>query len=163
MSIRYLILLVVGSRLAIACSPTDEVVEVVDTPQAAPSIDDLWEQANLRFSPVPTTADNPDNPLTDAKVALGKALYYDNQLSKDGTISCNSCHDLATFGVDNEPTSDGVDGQIGDRNSPTVLNAAFHQSQFWDGRAKDVEEKLVCRSSTRWRWPSRARSFWSTV
>jgi cytochrome c peroxidase len=128
--------------MAIACSPAEKVAEAPQpAPQPAPSINDLWEQANLRFNPVPTTADNPENPLTDAKVALGKALYYDNRLSQDGTISCNSCHDLATFGVDNEPTSDGVGGQVGDRNSPTVLNAAFHQSQFWDGRAKDVEEQ----------------------
>jgi len=141
LAIRYSILLVTLAMLAIACSPADETAEVVETPQLAPSINDLWEQANLRFNPVPATADNPDNPLTEAKVALGKALYYDTRLSEDGTISCNSCHDLATFGVDNEPTSDGVGGQVGDRNSPTVLNAAFHQSQFWDGRAKDVEEQ----------------------
>jgi len=143
MPVRSSILLVVVAMLAIACSPATE--KVADTPQAAPqaapSINDLWEQANLRFNPIPAAAENPDNPLTEAKVALGKALYYDTRLSEDGTISCNSCHDLATFGVDNEPTSDGVGGQIGDRNSPTVLNAAFHQSQFWDGRAKDVEEQ----------------------
>ncbi len=138
MPVRYWILLVVVAMLVIACSPADALA---DTPQPAPSINDLWEQANLRFKPIPTTAETPDYPLTEAKIALGKALYYDNRLSKDGTISCNSCHDLATFGVDNDPTSDGVDGQLGDRNSPTVLNAAFHQSQFWDGRAKDVEEQ----------------------
>jgi cytochrome c peroxidase len=141
MQVRYSILLVVAAALAIACSPAEDGGQAAQTPQAAPSINDLWEQATIRFNPIPTLADNPDNPLTDAKVALGKALYYDTRLSEDGTISCNSCHNLATFGVDNEPTSDGVGGQVGDRNSPTVLNAAFHQSQFWDGRAKDVEEQ----------------------
>jgi cytochrome c peroxidase len=141
MQVRYSILLVVVAVLAIACSPAEDGGQAAQAPQAAPSINDLWEQANLRFNPIPASADNPDNPLTDAKIALGKALYYDTRLSEDGTISCNSCHDLATFGVDNEPTSDGVGGQVGDRNSPTVLNAAFHQSQFWDGRAKDVEEQ----------------------
>lgn len=142
MPIRYSILLVIVALMAIACSPAEKVAEAPQpAPQPAPSINDLWEQANLRFTPIPSTADNPENPLTDAKIALGKALYYDNRLSEDGTISCNSCHDLATFGVDNEPTSDGVGGQVGDRNSPTVLNAAFHQAQFWDGRAKDVEEQ----------------------
>jgi cytochrome c peroxidase len=141
MQLRYSISLVVGAVLAIACSPAEDGDQAVQTPQAAPSINNLWEQANIRFSPIPASADSPGNPLTDAKVALGKSLYYDTRLSEDGTVSCNSCHDLATFGVDNEPTSDGVGGQLGDRNSPTVLNAAFHQSQFWDGRAKDVEEQ----------------------
>ncbi len=143
MPVRTSILLVVVAMVAVACSPTaDKASDTAQpTPQVAPSINNLWEQANLRFNPIPAAAENPDNPLTEAKVALGKALYYDTRLSEDGTISCNSCHDLATFGVDNEPTSDGVGGQIGDRNSPTVLNAAFHQSQFWDGRAKDVEEQ----------------------
>jgi cytochrome c peroxidase len=66
-------------------------------------------------------------------------LYFEPRLSKSQKISCNSCHDLATYGVDNEPTSDGHKGQKGDRNSPTVFNAAAHFVQFWDGRAPDVE------------------------
>lgn len=76
-----------------------------------------------------------------AKSKLGYVLYYDNRLSKDGTQSCNSCHNLSTFGVDLLPTSPGDLGKHGDRNSPTVLNAALHQTQFWDGRAKDIEEQ----------------------
>jgi cytochrome c peroxidase len=68
-------------------------------------------------------------------------LYYDTRLSKDGKNSCNSCHNLATFGVDNLPTSPGDKGINGNRNSPTVLNASLHAFQFWDGRAKDVEEQ----------------------
>ena len=75
------------------------------------------------------------------KIALGRMLYYDPRLSKSQTISCNSCHDLARFGVDGEPTSPGHRGQRGDRNSPTVYNAALHVAQFWDGRAADVEEQ----------------------
>lgn len=72
---------------------------------------------------------------------MGKTLYYDARLSKDGNVSCDSCHILAEFGVDNLPTSPGDDGELGTRNSPTVLNAALHLAQFWDGRAKDVEEQ----------------------
>jgi len=68
-------------------------------------------------------------------------LYYDPRLSKSGFISCNSCHNIATFGVDNLPTSIGHKWSIGPRNAPTVLNAALHVAQFWDGRAKDVEEQ----------------------
>jgi len=101
----------------------------------------LLDKAKSTFSPLPASADNPDNPVTAEKVILGQTLYFDNRLSKDESVSCNSCHDLQTYGVDNDPTSDGVGGQKGDRNSPTVLNAAFHFTQFWDGRAKDVEEQ----------------------
>lgn len=79
--------------------------------------------------------------FSDPKVTLGHALYYDTRLSKTGNNSCNSCHNLATFGVDNLPFSPGDAGKNGERNSPTTLNAALHRMQFWDGRAKDVEEQ----------------------
>lgn len=101
----------------------------------------LAEKAKATFSPITEPVDNPDNPITNEKVLLGQILYFDKRLSKDETLSCNSCHDLQTYGVDNEMTSDGVGGLKGERNSPTVLNAAYHFSQFWDGRAKDVEEQ----------------------
>ncbi len=101
----------------------------------------LIEKAKAAFNPLPTSVDNPDNPVTAEKVLLGQTLYFDNRLSKNGNISCNSCHNLNTYGVDNEPTSTGDGGLKGGRNSPTVLNAAFHFAQFWDGRAKDVEEQ----------------------
>lgn len=106
-----------------------------------PAEEELWQKATLMFKPLPITAPNPDNPATAAKVALGKLLYFDHRLSQEGTISCNSCHVLARFGVDNLPTSPGDKGQLGARNSPTVLNAALHAAQFWDGRAKDVEQQ----------------------
>jgi len=82
-----------------------------------------------------------DNPITPEKVALGKQLYFDPRLSKDGTVSCNSCHDLAAGGADNKAVSTGVGGAQGSRNSPTVWNAAFHNAQFWDGRAPSLEEQ----------------------
>jgi cytochrome c peroxidase len=93
------------------------------------------------FQPLPSVANNPNNEITDAKVLLGHALYFDNRLSKNGNISCNSCHNLSSFGVDNLPTSPGDEGKNGNRNSPTVLNAALHSAQFWDGRAADVEQQ----------------------
>ena len=101
----------------------------------------LLDRAKTTFNPLPASADNPDNPITSEKVLLGQILYFDKRLSKDETVSCNSCHNLETYGVDNASTSTGVGGQKGGRNSPTVLNAAFHFTQFWDGRAKDVEEQ----------------------
>jgi cytochrome c peroxidase len=93
------------------------------------------------FSALPSKAENPDNVATTEKIKLGHVLYFDKRLSLNNTISCNSCHNLSTFGVDNLPTSPGDAGENGGRNSPTVLNAALHTTQFWDGRAKDVEEQ----------------------
>jgi len=77
------------------------------------------------------------------RIELGKKLYFEKKLSANGTLSCNSCHNLDNYGVDNEPTSPGFDGTRGGRNSPTVYNSAIHLAQFWDGRAKDVEEQAL--------------------
>jgi len=93
------------------------------------------------FGALPEVMESADNPLTEEKIALGRMLYYDGRLSRTGDISCNSCHDLANFGVDSQPVSDGVEQKTGDRNSPTVYNAAGHFVQFWDGRAPHVEEQ----------------------
>lgn len=101
----------------------------------------LQKKSFALFGELPTIAENPNNPITEEKVALGKKLYFDNKLSKDNTQSCNTCHNLETYGVDNLSTSPGNDGSLGTRNSPTVLNAALHINQFWDGRAEDVEEQ----------------------
>ncbi|MEY4667737.1 MAG: hypothetical protein RL518_436 [Pseudomonadota bacterium] len=102
--------------------------------------DTSWKAA---FAPLPEVASSAQNPITPEKVALGKKLYLDTRLSKDETLSCNSCHNLKTFGVDNEPTSPGHKGQRGGRNSPTSFNAALHTSQFWDGRAETVEKQAL--------------------
>ncbi len=103
--------------------------------------DSVLMLAKNLFQPLPDEAVNPGNAVTTEKVLLGKTLYYDNRLSLNNTESCNTCHNLATFGVDNKPTSPGDNGKLGSRNSPTVLNAALHFVQFWDGRMKDVEEQ----------------------
>lgn len=103
--------------------------------------DELLKQAQGIFAPVPALAENPANDCSAPKVALGKMLYFDTRLSLTGNNSCNSCHNVATYGVDNEPTSKGDNGGRGGRNSPTTFNAALHFLQFWDGRAKDVEEQ----------------------
>lgn len=95
------------------------------------------------FAPLPKQADSISNPITAEKVALGKRLYNDKILSISKDLSCASCHNLTTYGVDNKPTSDGHKGQKGNRNSPTVYNAALHSTQFWDGRAIDVEEQAL--------------------
>ncbi|PRP95416.1 Cytochrome c551 peroxidase precursor [Enhygromyxa salina] len=101
----------------------------------------LREQAKKVFGVVPEEFPNANNPLTEAKIDLGRMLYYDDRLSLSGDISCNSCHDLASFGVDGLPTSPGHKAEFGERNSPTVYNAGGHLAQFWDGRAADLEEQ----------------------
>ena len=95
------------------------------------------------FAPLPAVMESASNPITEEKVKLGRMLYYEPRLSKAQDLSCNTCHQLDNFGVDNEPTSPGHKGQRGARNSPTVYNAAGHFVQFWDGRAADVEEQAV--------------------
>lgn len=102
--------------------------------------DTSWKAA---FAPLPDSAPSAENPSNPAKVALGKSLYFDTRLSKNGKMSCNSCHNIQTFGVDNEPTSPGHEGKRGGRNSPTSFNAALHIAQFWDGRAATVEKQAL--------------------
>ncbi len=94
------------------------------------------------WPPLPPQAAAPaDNPTTPAKVELGKKLYFDPRISLDGTISCNSCHNVMEAGDDDRAKSGGVHGQRGGRSSPTVYNAAFLTVQFWDGRAATLEEQ----------------------
>jgi cytochrome c peroxidase len=93
------------------------------------------------FRPLPSVAASPDNPITDAKVQLGRMLYYDTRLSANQDISCNTCHPLDAYGAETEPVSTGHRDQKGTRNAPTVYNAAGHFVQFWDGRAPNVEEQ----------------------
>ena len=76
-----------------------------------------------------------------AKVELGKQLFFDPRLSKSGFISCNSCHNLSMGGSDNLSTSIGHNWQQGPINSPTVLNSSLNLAQFWDGRAADLKEQ----------------------
>ncbi|RIL01910.1 MAG: cytochrome-c peroxidase [Proteobacteria bacterium] len=102
---------------------------------------EIQKRAQQIFGVLPDAAKSDANPLTPQKIDLGRRLYYEQRISISQKLSCNSCHGLTTFGVDNEPTSVGHDGQRGARNSPTVYNAALHFAQFWDGRAADVEEQ----------------------
>lgn len=82
-----------------------------------------------------------DNPLTEEKIALGKKLYFDKRLSADDTVACSNCHDPGRGFADAMPTSEGIRGQLGSRNAPTVLNSVFYDTQFWDGRAPSLEEQ----------------------
>ena len=84
-------------------------------------------------APLPAVMSSPDNPVTDAKVSLGRILYYDPRLSASQKISCNTCHPLDACGAESKPVSTGHKNQKGNRNAPTVYNAAGHFVQFWDG------------------------------
>jgi cytochrome c peroxidase len=144
-----MIALVVFAAAAFACSepasspaPAPQAAPAPEAAPAAPAGPDraaLRARANQILGSLPDEAVSETNPVTEAKITLGRMLYYDTRFSKAQQISCNSCHGLATSGVDGEPTSAGHRGQRGARNSPSVYNAAFHVAQFWDGRAADVE------------------------
>lgn len=84
-----------------------------------------------------------DNYLTKEKVELGKQLYFDTRLSADNTVSCATCHSPVLGFSDGHTTSTGVKGQKGDRNAPTVINTTYNDLQFWDGRAKSLEEQAL--------------------
>ncbi len=105
---------------------------------AAANADALRDQANGIFKPIP---EKPSDTLNPDQVTLGRQLFFEPRLSASHVISCNTCHNIGTGGADNVPTSSGHEWQKGARNSPTVFNAVFNVAQFWDGRAKDLEEQ----------------------
>ena len=82
-----------------------------------------------------------DNPQTPEKVALGERLFFDGRLSANGTVACASCHDPRLAFTDGRPVSVGFANRIGQRNAPTVLNALYNKTQFWDGRAPTLEQQ----------------------
>jgi cytochrome c peroxidase len=127
-------IVIVVTALLAACSSKPAPAPAAAAPPPAVEKDRL-----SAFAPLPSTVPAASGAASADMVMLGRMLYYDPRLSKSQTISCNSCHDLASYGVDGQPTSDGHKGQKGDRNAPTVFNAAAHFAQFWDGRAPDVE------------------------
>lgn len=105
---------------------------------AAPAVAPIWQR-------LPEAAPSPSGaPASPALVALGERLFHDTRLSRDGTVACASCHDLARHaGADGRPTARGIGGRIGPRNTPTVWNAAFQTRLFWDGRADSLEAQAA--------------------
>src|SRR5438874_232798 len=85
----------------------------------------------------------PDNPQTPEKIALGQKLFFEGRLSADGTVACATCHDPARAFTDGRPASVGIHGRTGQRNAPTILNALYNKTQFWDGRARTLEEQAA--------------------
>jgi cytochrome c peroxidase len=113
--------------------------------QIAPEAEPQTPLEQVQKGPLATLPEVPpvpeNNPMTPEKVELGKMLYFEPRLSESGIISCHTCHNLSLGGTDRIPTSLGHDFQTGGRNAPTVLNAAFFNKQFWDGRAASLEEQ----------------------
>ncbi len=88
-----------------------------------------------------SVAEIPRSEVDTLRVELGRTLYHEKRLSRDNSISCNSCHDTQGYGVDGKAFSVGFDNHLTGRNSPTSFNAFMHITQFWDGRAPTVEEQ----------------------
>src|SRR6266404_718866 len=108
-------------------------------PLARPkSLQQVGTPANATRAAIP-----PDNPKTPEKIALGQRLFFDGRLSADGSVACSTCHDPARAFTDGKPTSIGIKGRVGQRNAPTILNALYNKTQFWDGRAKTLEEQAA--------------------
>jgi cytochrome c peroxidase len=84
-----------------------------------------------------------DNPQTPEKIALGQKLFFDGRLSADETVACSTCHDPARAFTDGRPVSIGIKGHVGQRNAPTILNALYNKTQFWDGRARTLEAQAA--------------------
>jgi len=112
-------------------------------PEAGP----LARPKSLRQVGVPDGATRaaipPDNPQTPEKIALGQRLFFDGRLSADGTVACSTCHDPARAFTDGRSASIGIEGRVGQRNAPTILNALYNKTQFWDGRVKTLEEQAA--------------------
>jgi cytochrome c peroxidase len=109
------------------------------TPLARPrSLQQVGVPAELTRAVIP-----PDNPQTPEKIALGQKLFFEGRLSADGTVACATCHDPARAFTDGRATSVGIHGRTGQRNAPTVLNALYNKTQFWDGRAKTLEDQAA--------------------
>ncbi len=84
-----------------------------------------------------------DNPQTPGKIALGQKLFFERRLSSDATVACSSCHDPKQAFTDGRPVSIGIKGHVGQRNAPTILNALYNKTQFWDGRVRTLEEQAA--------------------
>src|SRR5712691_3036914 len=117
------------------------------SPRPIPAAGPLADPKTLKQVGVPVEATRAtvpaDNPQTSEKIALGKQLFFDGRLSVDGSVACSTCHDPARAFTDGIPVAIGIKGRVGQRNAPTVLNALYNKTQFWDGRAKTLEEQAA--------------------
>ena len=124
--------IILGGVLLIMGSCRKDVVERSITPYT-PDV-----PSHFPAMPIPA-----DNPFSVEGVALGRQLFYDERLSRDNTVSCASCHNQESAFSDNNQFSQGVDGQFGNRNSMSLINLAWQEDFFWDGRERTLEEQII--------------------
>jgi cytochrome c peroxidase len=134
---------VVGTATLMLGAAARATLQTPPIPKAGPlarprSLEQVGAPRDATLAAIP-----PDDPQTPAKVALGERLFFDGRLSADGTVACSTCHDPARAFTDGRPTSIGIDGRAGQRNAPTILNALYDKTQFWDGRVKTLEEQAA--------------------
>ena len=128
-----LTMVLAAAVLASAASPECPPRQLPRQPAAAPVA------TPLGLPPVPIPA---NNPMTPAKIALGDKLFNDKRFSSTGEVSCATCHDPDKAFTDSPlKTSEGINKLTGTRNAPTVVNAAYFKSMFWDGRSPDLEDQ----------------------
>jgi cytochrome c peroxidase len=126
------ILILAPVVLAAACT----VGAQPSTPGAPPPIPLFSAEAIKSFTPT-------DNPITDAKAKLGDMIFDEKRVSADNSIACNTCHSPRNGFTTHTENSRGVGDQLGKRNAPSILNAMFYRSMFWDGRAETLEEQAT--------------------
>lgn len=125
------------SLTVIGCGGTENKSSSASTSEG--TVDDLRETARLNFLPL---EENSSTKASDDKIVLGKRIFFEKGLSLDNSTSCNSCHNIDNFGVDNLALSKGAEGGFTARNTPTIFNTHMHAFQFWDGRAKTLREQI---------------------
>ncbi len=143
MAVGVAVVSVVAAATLTMARPRSAMVTVPPIPKSGP----LAQPKSTHQVGVPAAATRaavpPDNPQTPEKIALGQKLFFDGRLSADGSVACSTCHDPARAFTDGRPTSVGIEGRVGQRNAPTILNALYNATQFWDGRAKTLEEQAA--------------------
>jgi cytochrome c peroxidase len=132
---------------AAEAAPDGATPQAIGKPPPIPEAGPLAQPKSLQQVGAPVDATRaaipPDNPQNPEKIALGMNLFFDGRLSADGTVACATCHDPVRAFTDGRPTSIGIHGRVGQRNAPTILNALYNTTQFWDGRVKTLEEQAA--------------------
>src|SRR5216683_773853 len=141
--IRLTFVLLAGTATLILGATPQATLQTPPIPEAGPLARPKSPQQVGAPADATPAAIPPDNPQTPEKIALGQRLFFDGRLSADGSVACSTCHDPARAFTDGKPTSIGIKGRLGQRNAPTILNALYNKTQFWDGRVKTLEEQAA--------------------
>src|SRR5713101_5685940 len=135
--------MVVGTATLTLGATPEATLETPPIPEVGPlarpkSLQQVGAPADATPAAIP-----PDDPQTPEKIVLGQRLFFDGRLSADGSVACSTCHDPARAFTAGRPASIGIEGRVGQRNAPTILNALYNKTQFWDGRVKTLEEQAA--------------------